>query len=246
MKDALKTTTRFTGKLWALSLVLVPGLCQAQIFSDEFSGTSLSPAWTVERGYESVNNGWVTLHGSTPGSRDSMILAGEGSNWSNYELTTDFVSDNGPGGVDCSIICFRVQNQSGFAFGTFYSLYLFPSNSAGYPNLIQLFKYENSNVPVTLSQTSAGPNVINPGTNHVDLTVYGGLINLSINGQQCLSYNDPSPIQTGGIGLGGLWETSVSYDYVHVNTTPEPISVATMGLGLVGLVASRRRKASKR
>ncbi|MBY0474493.1 MAG: hypothetical protein K2Q13_05425 [Nitrosomonas sp.] len=38
------------------------------LFSDDFSGTSLGPTWDVQRGYATMDDGWVRTQGSTPGS----------------------------------------------------------------------------------------------------------------------------------------------------------------------------------
>ncbi len=234
--------------LGLFSLLLSEVAGSQVLFSEEFDGTSLSSSWTVERGYASVSGGWAYLHGSTPGSRDADILTGVGSNWSDYELTTVFDSTNGPGSANNAIINFRVQHEEGWASGTFYSLYLFPSNSGinpPGPNTAQLYKYVN-NYGYEMARFSFG-SLMTAGANLVDLTVTGGQFDLSLNGQHAFTYTDTNPLLTGGIGLGSIWESQTQYDYVHVtgttSATPEPSTLVSAVAGLGLFYRFRRRMA---
>lgn len=81
------------------------------LLADDFSGTSLAPNWTIQRGYADVAGGYVDTHGSTIG-RDSAIETAVGNtDWTDYHLSTHFIAD-GPGDWYNSIVNFRVQEHN--------------------------------------------------------------------------------------------------------------------------------------
>ena len=78
------------------------------LLHDDFDGP-LNPIWTIEQIDAHTEGGWVYLHnpGGTP-YRDAFIVTGEGSNWSDYRLTT-FFSAQGPYDWYFGEILFRVS-----------------------------------------------------------------------------------------------------------------------------------------
>ncbi len=59
----------------AAAAMLSVGQAQAELLLvDDFSGTSLAPQWTLDRGYAVVNGGFLDLFGSTPGGRHATAM----------------------------------------------------------------------------------------------------------------------------------------------------------------------------
>lgn len=197
--------------------VMLPTASHAQLLlSDDFTDPVLSPAWTVQRGYASIVNGWVRVQGSTPGSRDSYIMAGVGSNWSDYRLTTKFHADGGGNNWYNSLINFRVQEQYGWQLGTFYTLYIFPPNSAIPPSdSIRLARMSNGG-GYMIDPVYSAQGIMSAGDNTVEISVVGGNFDVKVNGVLAASFFDPNPIPTGGIALGAIWESVTRYDYARV------------------------------
>ena len=120
----LRRTLLFS--LCLCATLFAPSLKAQTLFSDDFSGTSLSPSWTVQRGYATLVDGWARLQGSNGGTRDSFIMTGVGGSWADCVIRTKFHADGGGNSWYNSLINIRVQSQFGWGFGTFYGLYIYP------------------------------------------------------------------------------------------------------------------------
>ncbi|WP_309708435.1 PxKF domain-containing protein [Armatimonas sp.] len=214
MSRRVNTLSVFT---LCLAALLPARVSHAQLLlSDDFSGASLSPLWAVQRGYASLVNGWVRTQGSTPGSRDAFIMAGEGSDWSNYQFSTKFHADGGGNNWYNSLINFRVQSQFGWSQGTFYSLYIFPPNSAIPPaDSIQLVKFTSTSASL-IDPTYYASGLMTAGDNAIDISAIGGSFTIKVNGVPAASFLDADPIPTGGVALGSIWESATRYDYAYV------------------------------
>ena len=222
----MKTKIGFLKTVCTLSLCAVAMISatasRAQfLLSDDFNGQVLLPTWTVQRGYASLTQGWVRLQGSTPGSRDAFIMAGVGSQWTDYHLTTKFHADGGGNSWFNSLINFRVQAQYGWQQGTFYTLYIFPPNSAIPPSDSVFLAKTTSTGGVVIPPIYHAQGIMTAGDNTVDILVKGGRYDVTINGVLAASFVDPNPIPTGGIAVGSIWESVTRYDYVRVNADTE-------------------------
>ncbi|SEP97002.1 PEP-CTERM sorting domain-containing protein [Nitrosomonas ureae] len=221
------------------------------LFSDDFSGANLGSIWEVQKGFATMDNGWVRTQGSTPGSRDAYIMTHEGdSTWANYEITTRF---NPLGGGDDwynGQIVFRVQNMDGWVDGTYYRLWInTPSwgDDAG-RNTVSLLKHtpENGFGFEIIDTYHVAPGVLNDNDNTVQVRAIDGDFDVTINGMLGGHFHDDNPILTGGIALGSVWESTTRYDYVNVTAVPEPETYAMLlaGLGIIGFMSLRRKESA--
>lgn len=233
--------------LFAVVLLALAGAAQAQtLFSDDFSGDTLSPEWEVQRGHATMDNGWVRLQGSTLGTRDAFILTHEGSSWSDYTLTTRFNARGGGQHWFNSLLAFRVQELSGWGAGTHYRLDLFtPRADPGFPNSSLYFLKIVDGVAVQVINQRVAPALFDDRINTVSISAVGGDFDVLINGQAAAHFHDDDPILTGGIALGAVWESTTRYDHVRVTAVPEAGTAAMLaaGLAVMGLLARRRPRA---
>ncbi len=240
--------------IFSVICLLLANSANAVVLLDEnFNGTSLSPEWHIEQGFAEVNGGYVDIFGSTGGSRDGWIVAGEGSSWSNYHFSTHFIADGGGDNWFRGEIAFRVQDFHSWTTGTFYRLSIDTPIWGGGPGsngggTVALISYVN-NKPSLVGVISPLPGIIADQDNMVDIWAIGNHIQVAINDTQLIDINDPNPILIGGVGLGAIWESHVRYDYAVVEDIPpipEPETYAMLlaGLGLLGFMARRRKESA--
>ncbi len=240
--------------IFSVICLLLANSANAVVLLDEnFNGTSLSPEWHIEQGFAEVNGGYVDIFGSTGGSRDGWIVAGEGISWSNYHFSTHFIADGGGDNWFRGEIAFRVQDFHSWTTGTFYRLSIDTPIWGGGPGsngggTVALISYVN-NKPSLVGVISPLPGIIADQDNMVDIWAIGNHIQVAINDTQLIDINDPNPILIGGVGLGAIWESHVRYDYAVVEDIPpipEPETYAMLlaGLGLLGFMARRRKESA--
>lgn len=243
-----------------LSALCLAGLCataQAEVLlMDDFAGAALAPAWAVEQGFAAVAGGQVDVYGSTPGTRDGWIVANEGADgaWSNYHFATRFLAEGGSGWYHGDV-AFRVQDWQGWTSGTFYRLLVDTPLWSGGPGLngggtVSLGKVANG-VYSTLVTTSPSPGIVGNRDNAIDVWAAGSRLQVAINGTQLIDVVDGSPILTGGVALGAIWESHVRYDYAVVATLPAPIpepqswTMIALGAGALGWRVWRQRGSTR-
>ncbi len=231
-------------------LLLMNSANSAALLDDNFNGTSLSPAWHIEQGFAEVSGGYVDTFGSTGGSRDGWIVAGEGSSWSDYHFSTRFIADGGGDNWFRGEIAFRVQDFHPWTTGTFYRLSIDTPIWGGGPGsngggTVALMSYIN-NKPSLVEEISPLPGVIEDQDNMVDIWATGNHIQVAINGTNLVDVFDNKPILTGGISVGAIWESHVRYDYALVENIPpipepETYAMLLVGLGWLGFMTNRRK-----
>ncbi len=222
------------------------------LLSDDFSGTSLAPNWTIQRGFADVAGGYVDLYGSTIG-RDSTIETAVGNtDWTDYHLSTHFIADGGGNNWYNAGLSFRVQehNIGGWvAPGHYYSFFITTPlwgshEGAGW----SLYRIDGDSA-IHLADSSIDPSVvpINDRDNVLDIWAVGNQFSISINGYSLTGNpiidNNPNPYLYGGIGLFAIWESHTRYDYVTVGTmapVPEPTTYLLLLAGL-GIITLRTR-----
>ncbi|MBX9926090.1 MAG: FxDxF family PEP-CTERM protein [Hyphomicrobiaceae bacterium] len=236
----------------ALSMSLTAPAVGKMLLTDDFSGTSLDPLWTVQRGFANVANGFVSLHGSSPGTRDSNIqTAVNDQSWTDYHLSTRFIADGGGDNWYNAFIHFRIQELEPTTWydGQYYFLLIGTSLWPNGPSWL-LGKYDGF-TRTHLVEGSIDPSVpINDRDNQLDLWANGNEFMVSINGHSLTDNpivdNSSNPYLYGGIGIGAVWESTTRYDYVNVAAIPEPETYAMLlaGLGLIGFMARRRKESA--
>jgi hypothetical protein len=200
----------------------------ATLVHDDFKGSALQPIWRLHQGYASVQKGWVTLSGSTDGTRGGYIVTGEGSAWSDYRLSTRVVTEGG--GTACAegppcawyvaMVKVRVQTLRGDVRGTYYDVQMWtpPSEKTTHRGaFVGLLKVVDDEVSI-VSEDPAPAGAINDYDNKLDIEVIGTRIRVYVNDRVITDYTDQTenPIMTGGVSLGALWESTTRYDYVDV------------------------------
>lgn len=230
----------------AAAAMLSVGQARAELLLvDDFSGTSLAPQWTLDRGYAVVNGGFLDLFGSTPGgaTRDGYVYAALADpSWADYHLTTRFVTDGGRTSVS-----FRVQTlgPSG-GWGSFYGVGLQTSDWSDGPSW---FLQRDDLVGGSLVSRNLAGGALdasfgfrNGSDNVLDILASGNQFRVLLNGRSLTAdpivdpY--PNPHLYGGVSLQSVWEEHTHFDYVTVGTlpVPEPATSAMLmfGLALVG------------
>ena len=206
------------------------------IYQDDFNGSLDLTAWNIELGCAWTENGWVFLHrpksGCTPPDpwRDSIIITGEGSDWSDYHFSTRFYAEGGGQNWYMAIIQFRVQEMYGWGQGTYYRLNVFTPlwNQAFKRNKVYLSKQLPTG-QAWVVEALAPEGVMNDHDNVIEVEIIGGVIQIAVNGVHVLEHTDPDPILFGGVGIGSIWESTTRYDYVTV----EPIETVEVSVSHV-------------
>lgn len=224
------------------------------LLADDFSGTSLAPNWTIQRGFADVAGGYVDTYGSTIG-RDSAIETAVGNpDWTNYHLSTRFIADGGGNNWYNTIVNFRVQehNIGSWTEGHYYSILLTTPLWGSHEGAGWGLYRADGGSSFSLAGGTIDPSVvpINDRDNVLDIWAVGNQFWVSINGYSLTSSpvvdNSPNPYLYGGIGLGAIWESHTRYDYVTVGTmapVPEPAAYLLLLAGL-GIITLRTRSSS--
>lgn len=247
------TLTRNIFPSLALCLSLSAPAVAEILLADDFSGTSLAPNWTVQRGYADVAGGYVDMHGSTPGARDAFIQAAVGdSNWTDYHISTHFIADGGGNNWYNALVNFRIQEAIPYTslenlYGVQIRTPLWGSNEGSWWNFGRAYTDGTS---FSLAGGPIDPLVvpINDRDNVLDIWAIGNAFWVSINGYSLTNNipivdNRPDALLYGGIGLGAVWESHTRYDYVTVGTmapVPEPTTYLLLLAGL-GIIILRSR-----
>ena len=74
--------------------------------------------------------------------------------------------------------------------------------------------------------------------NEATLSLVGGNIKISADGQQIMNVVDPNPLAYGGVGIHAIWESEARFDNIRV--IPEPSAGVLLGVILFGLVVRVR------
>lgn len=201
-----------------MTLIARTGNC-AVILHDDFDGP-LEPTWTIQRGNAWTEGGWAILYDNVEPDpyRDSVIVAEEGANWSDYRFKTRFYARGGGNNWYNAQIYFRVQELYGWDSGTFYRaniktpIYGYPSEG----NEISLFKKVENVVTYLVSNYNPPSGVMHDYDNTIEVKVVGGQITILINDVEVIEVTDDNPIPTGGVALGAMFESRTDYDYVIV------------------------------
>lgn len=199
----------------------------AVLLHDDFDGPDLDPAWRVQRGYADLvtiaGNGWVDLHGSSPGTRDAAIVTGEHSDWSDYRFSTRFFAEGGGDGWYMALIHFRVQEMIGWDDGTYYYFWISTPAWGDSPGVAHVgLAHRQDGIDTTVCESTPPAGVVNDFDNTVVIDVSGARIQLWMNDLAVVDCTDPDPIPTGGVALGVVWEGSTRYDYAYVEAPNQP------------------------
>lgn len=216
--------------------------CPAQlVLIDDFNDGNYN-GWTVQSGTWTVNSGTLVGHQNSPGL-DAYIYTGSTS-WSNFVFETDVIFQDGNANI-----MFRStghwQNE--------YRLGLYSQVAEAYTNRFFFNEYNNGVVTVhtlSLPDVVAG-NAMSPvpipETAHVKIEAIGSLLSFYINDELMYQFNDPTPLQTGQIGLGTIWNWTDGFDNVSVTLIPEANVVwSVLASGIAVAVAGARRARGRR
>lgn len=209
-----------TGFISIFLLLSLPAAGQASVLlHDDFDGPLDSTIWEIKYGNAWTDGGWVYLHDPTAFNpyRDSVIVADEGSEWSNYRFSTRFYAEGGGDNWYMAIIQFRVQEMYDWGEGTYYRVLAFTPLWPQSTHRNRIFLEKRIPGTTVFQVNELVPDgVMNNHDNTVQVEVLGGTIKIAVNGVDVLEYTDPDPIPAGGIGIGSIWESTTRFDYVTV------------------------------
>jgi hypothetical protein len=191
------------------------------LFRDSFNQAN-DPAWTFVNRAGRVAGGRLVIDGGyLPGAvdRDGWALTHVGAQgWRNYSFTASFDTTNlggSPPEAHMAMFFLRVTGPA-----TYYKII---TTDPGQPDprggpvlkngLVQLFRVVDG--AYTLIKDVERSNTV-VGSNRIHVSLVGGKISISLNGKWIMTGNDPSPLLSGGVGVGEIWETNGSFDDVLV------------------------------
>ncbi len=196
---------------------------QQTIFRDHFSRSS-DGAFTFVNRAGRVAGGRLVIDGDylpTAQDRDGWAVTHAGDRrWRDYSMTARFDTSN-PGGSPSEVHMASFYVRVRDAADTFYKVMVFdpgqpdPRGSGDVIDhgLVQVFRVVDGDhtllKEVERSYTTTGDN-------RVRITAVGATLTVTINGRWILKTTDPSPIRSGGVGVGQIWETNGSFDDVVV------------------------------
>ena len=200
------------------SFVLWCGICaasslQAQLFSDSFSGTNLSP-WVVQSGNWAVTNG-ALRGGINPA--DSYGFAFITNLFADFSAQAQFQFPVGAYGGG-------LGGRLNPATGSHYALWIYPENSAGGSKELKLLRFDSYSSFVVL-QTA---NLAAVGTNFHTATLEfsGSLINAYFDTNLLLSATDAT-YPSGSISLD-FWTAATGYQMTVSNVAVYALPSATV------------------
>ena len=202
------------------------------LFQDQFTNPN-DPNWTFFNRNGIVTGGRLWVNGSyMNGSvgRDGWALTNVGNAaWTNYSFSITYGTWNrggSPNTVHMGTVYLRVASESGNVRESMYRIDVWdPGQPVPAPGpcgtgvlargAVGLAKYADG-VVTSLKTVCLSNSAV--GTNRLKVTVNGASIRVVVNGFRVLSYTDPSPIPSGGVGVGQIWETNGWFDNAVVRT----------------------------
>lgn len=194
---------------------------------DDAGWTQINRDWSVGLGRYFLNGGYK--HGSSERDGYSVTHVGD-KKWRNYKLSATFDTTNAAGLPTPDVhnaeflIHVREMDSPGLGGSTCYRISVWAIGS-GDPRsggsilpegLVQIMKYVKGSV---ISSTEIEHSNTAIGTNAIVIRTEGNEIQITINGENILSWKDENkPIRYGGIGVGAIWEAEAWFDNVIVGT----------------------------
>jgi len=208
------------------------------MFEDHFDNGTMSPEWVSIAGTQWVEDGWLHTQDLDPAwPRESMAVVHKGdTNWTDYTLSL-WVDPLEAYGWEKGRVHFRVQDAflgSDWPHRQNYELH-FDSPGHVDPPVLILSHIEADDSGSRLAEV---PGVTSNAPMFTVIKVTGPRIRVWLDGIPLIDVVDPSPLLHGGIGISGVWECPARFDDVVV--TPEPATLALVGLGTLGLFHRRR------
>jgi hypothetical protein len=212
-------------------------VANGDIFHDDFDGPVLGSEWVVKLGNAWTEDGWAVLQ-HLPGGvgpRDTIIVADEGGDWTDYRVKTRFVAEGGGNNWYRAHLYFRVADVHGWpATGSYYAVSMVtPIYGSSEGPGIGVYRIKNG-VYTSLGQLGkADPElqgVFDNFDNTIEVEADGDHIRVWANkttGPKTLMFDlvDPDPISEGGVGLGAVWESRTRFDYVSVRSLVTTVEI---------------------
>jgi hypothetical protein len=203
-------------------MLALPGVPPARaggslLLDDSFDGPLDPSTWTIERGNAWTEDGWLVCQSAGGWPRSTVVTAGEGSAWSDYTFRTRFFAEGGGDNWYMAFVYFRVEDYHGLDEGRFYHFWISTPFWDGGGEWNIGFDRTTESGPETLAVVW-NPPFVNGQDNVVEVTVSGAHIVMRVNDQVAIDLVDPTPILTGGVGIGSVWESRTRFDYALVES----------------------------
>jgi len=212
-----------TGKLFrrtvAAILLLVGCAVQSQaetvLFEDNFDSGSMSSEWVSKAPTQWVQDGWLHTKDTDGWPRDSMAVVHDSdSSWTDYKVS--FTAQFSPGTPwERFCILLRTDNYIRTSAGSTGKAYQLRVVGPNYPDstastiFLDHVDQDTGSTVTLFSQEWDGVS-----TEPMDFVVslIGGRIRLTLDGEEVFDITDPDPLLSGGAGVHAVWEAEARFD----------------------------------
>ncbi len=188
---------------------------QTVLFEDDFSGGTWDPAWVSKWCCQRVVDGWLYSQDTDGWPRDALAVVHDGDTaWTDYDVSLDAEFVPGTGWKHYNIVL-RSNGFDRSSAGSSGSAYQLEFVGAPWEPAIALSRFHGRSVELYRGRWNppAGPAALT-------ISLKGGRLSLSVNGESVFDVIDPDPLPYGGIGLHTIWESKARFDNVVVTAAP--------------------------